>query len=382
MIQHFLIIDSHLDLGWNALQWDRNLLESVHAIRARENGLNEKARGQGTVALPELRQGRVAVCFATMLARSTGTPVPHLDFLSHAQAYGIALGQLAYYRALERQGHIRVISNADVLDSHMAEWSAWDGTEPSPPLGFVISMEGADPIADPAQLIEWWEAGLRVLGPAHYGACRYTGGTSTELGLTDRGRELLPEMERLGMLLDLTHLSDPAFWQALDLYHGPVLASHNNCRALVPHQRQFGDEQLKAIFARDGVIGAAFDAWMLQPNWVVGQTTNEHVTLASVVDHIDHVCQLAGNSRHAAVGSDLDGGFGREQSPSDLDTIADLQKLADLMTARGYSQDDVAAIMHGNLVRLLRDAWKKQSAQPATEGREGSKRLSGITVHQ
>jgi membrane dipeptidase len=360
MSQPYLIIDSHLDLGWNALQWNRNLLESVHAIRARENGLNEKARGQGTVALPELRQGRVAVCFATMLARSTGTPAPHLDFLSHAQAYGIALGQLAYYRALERQGHIRVICDTGVLDSHMAEWSAWDGTEPSPPLGFVISMEGADPIADPAQLIEWWEAGLRVLGPAHYGTCRYTGGTSTELGLTDMGRELLPEMERLGMLLDLTHLSDPAFWQALDLYHGPVLASHNNCRALVPHQRQFGDEQLKAIFARDGVIGAAFDAWMLQPNWVVGQTTNEHVTLASVVDHIDHVCQLAGNSRHAAVGSDLDGGFGREQSPSDLDTIADLQKLADLMTARGYSQDDVAAIMHGNWVRLLRDAWKKQ----------------------
>lgn len=360
-----LIVDSHLDLAWNALQWNRNLLDSVYAIRTLESELSEKARGQGTVALPELRQGRVALCFATMLARSTGRPVPHLDFLSYTQAYGIAQGQLAYYRALERAGHIRIVADLGTLNRHIAEWQAWSAAEQPdlrtvPPLGFVISMEGADPIPHPSQLHEWWEAGLRVLGPAHYGACRYTGGTSSETGLTEMGLALLPEMERLGMILDLTHLSDTAFWQALDVYRGPVLASHNNCRALVPHQRQFSDEQLEAIFARDGVVGAAFDTWMLQPGWVIGQTTNERVSLSNVVDHIDHICQLAGNSRHAAIGSDLDGGFGREQSPNDLDTIADLQKLAGLLAARGYGDDDIAAILHGNWLRLLRHAWRKQ----------------------
>ncbi len=159
------------------------------------------------------------------------------------------------------------------------------------------------------------------------------------------------------MILDLTHFSDKAFWQALDRFQGLVLASHNNCRALVPHQCQFSDDQLRAIFERDGVIGAAFDAWMLEPGWIIDQSTNEHVSLSDVVDHIDYVCQLAGNCRHAAIGTDLDGGYGWEQSPRDLDTIADLQKLVGLLADRGYGEDDIAAIMHGNWLRLLRRSW-------------------------
>jgi membrane dipeptidase len=360
-----LLIDAHLDLSWNALQWNRDLLQSVRTIRTQEVRTPGKARAQGTVALPEMREGRVALSIATLLARSTGQPVPHVDYASTAQSYGTAHGQLAYYRALERQGHIRVIEDLATLDAHMAEWeqaeerAGDDALIEGPPLGFVISMEGADPILQPAQLEEWWAAGLRLLGPTHYGPGRYAGGTGTELGLTEIGPPLLREMDRLGMLLDLTHFSDQSFWQALDHYGGLVLASHNNCRALVSHQRQFSDAQLRAIFERDGVIGAALDAWMLQPGWIVGQSRNDDVTLANVVDHIDHVCQLAGNSRHAAIGTDLDGGFGREQSPRDLDTIADLQKLVALLAGRGYSDADISAICHGNWLRLLRAAWSK-----------------------
>ncbi|MCL5996682.1 MAG: membrane dipeptidase [Chloroflexi bacterium] len=357
-----LMIDAHLDLSWNALQWNRDLTQSAYIIRTQESATAGKGRALGTVALPELRQGRVAVCFATLLARATGVPIPHIDYATSAQAYGVAMGQLAYYRALEAQGLVRLIDTPATLDRHVAEWTAWDeragiGATGSPPLGFVISMEGADPILTPAQLAEWHQAGLRVLGITHYGPGRYAGGTSTELGLTDIGCQLLEEMQRLGVILDLTHCSDQSFWQALQHYDGPVLASHNNCRALVPHQRQYSDEQIKAIIQRDGVIGAAMDAWMLQPGWVRGQSSNERVTLANVADHIDHVCQLAGNAHHAAIGSDLDGGFGREQSPHDLDTIADLQQLLVLLAQRGYRADDIAAIAHGNWLRLLRQAW-------------------------
>jgi membrane dipeptidase len=359
-----LMIDSHLDLAWNALQWERDLTASAYTIRAQEAGTPGVGRAQGTVALPDLRRGRVAVCFGTTLARATGRPTPGIDYRSPLQTYAVAQGQIAYYRALEQAGHARIIRTRAALDAHMAEWRRWDaatpaGEEGAPPLGLVISMESADPILRPADLAEWYAAGVRVIGPTHYGPGRYAGGTATELGLTDIGAELLAEMQRLGVTLDLTHCSDEAFWQALERYDGPVLASHNNCRALVPHQRQFSDAQLRAIIARDGVVGAAFDIWMLDARWSRGQS-NERARIASAVDHIDHICQLSGTSRHAGIGSDLDGGFGREQSPLDLDTIADLQRLADLLAQRGYSEPDVANIMHGNWARLLGEVLRDE----------------------
>ena len=365
-----LIIDSHLDLSMNALQWNRDLLLSVYTIRAQEGG--RSGRGQGTVAYPEMRQGRVALSFATMIARCTGRPQPHIDYATVAQAYGVARGQLAYYRALEHDGHVRIVAERTELDKHIAAWEAWEAADeeatssaagsendpgPHPPLGFVIAMEGADPIMEADQLEEWWAAGLRVLGLTHYGPGRYAGGTATELGLSDLCPALLAEMERLGMILDLTHCSDQAFWQALEHYSGPVLGSHQNTRALVPHQRQWTDEQIQAIIDRDGVLGASCDVWMLKSGWSRGVDTNEGVTLDTLADHMDHVCQLAGNSRHAAIGSDLDGGFGQDQSPQDLQSIADLQKLAGILAGRGYGAEDIANIMHGNWLRLLRQAW-------------------------
>lgn len=355
-----LIIDAHLDLAWSALQWNRDLTESAYTIRATEVGVPGKGRAQNTVSLPDMRRGRIALSFVTMLARSTGHKREYLDYGSQAQAYGVAMGQLAYYRALKLDGHVRILADGAGLRAHIVEWENWEaaGADPieTPPLGFVLSMESADPIRDPAQLEDWQQAGLRLLGPAHYGPGRFAGGTGTELGLSDLGEHLLREMTRLGMLLDLTHFSDEAFWEAVIIYDGPVLASHNNCRALVPHQRQFSDEQLKLIIERDGVIGAAFDIWMLQPGFLRGDS-NEGVFIDTVIDHIDHVCQLAGNSRHAAIGTDLDGGFGREQSPCDLDTIADLQQLPGKLSARGYTEDDINNIMHGNWLRLLYAAW-------------------------
>ena len=355
-----LIIDAHLDLAWNALQWNRNIQHSVYTIRTAESNLSGPGRGQGTVALPEMRKGRVALCFATLLARSTGRPIQNLDYSSPYQAYAAAQGQLAYYHALDEAGEIHLIGDRAELDQHIAAWQEWERqTDLSQPqLGFVISMESADPIVVPEQLPAWKEAGVRIIGPAHYGPGRYAGGTSTELGLGFEGKQLLREMEKLGILLDLTHLSDESFWEALDSFGGFVLASHNNCRALVPHQRQFDNRQIHALISRGGVIGVALDNWMIRPGWTRGAKENDRVTLAHVAEHIDFICQLAGNSQHAAIGSDLDGGFGREQSPSDLDTIEDLKHIAEILSKRGYSDDDIASIMHGNWLRLLRKAWK------------------------
>jgi len=286
------IIDAHLDLAWNALQWNRGLKQSVYTIRSQESNLSEPGRGQGTVAFPEMRKGHIALCCATLIARSTGQAVPYIDYASPEQAYAAAQGQLAYYHALNESGEVRLIKNLADLNHHIREWEQWESDEhqTQPPLGLIISMESADPILKPDQLPAWKDAGVRVIGPAHYGPGRYAGGTSTELGLTPDGLALLREMEQHGIILDLTHLSDEAFWQALDHFDGRVLASHNNCRALVPHQRQFDDRQIQAIIERNGVIGAAFDNWMVRPGWVRGAKDNERVVIEHVVDHILPTC--------------------------------------------------------------------------------------------
>lgn len=362
-----LVIDSHLDIAWNALQWNRDQLRSAHEIRAAEKGKTGKARGNSTVGLPDLCRGRVALSIVTVLTRSTGNPVEHIDYDSPTQAHAIGRGQLEYYHCLAREGHVRVLTDAPALQKHMNQWQAWDAQSDAnpndtPPLGFVVSMEGADPILRPDCLEEWWNDGLRLIGLSHYGPGRYAGGTGTEIGVRDIGYELLKEMQRLGVLLDLTHLSDTAFWEAVEHYDGPVLASHQNARELVPAQRQFTDEQLKVVFERDGVVGVAFDCWMLKPGWVVGESDPkaEGVTLETVVRQIEYICDLAGSARHVAIGTDLDGGFGTEQSPADLDTIADLQRFPELLSARGFSGDDIAAILHGNWWRFLHGNWSKK----------------------
>lgn len=358
-----LLFDAHLDLAMNALMWNRDLTRSVAEIRAAETGMEQKGRCAGTVALPEMRSGEVGLCVATLIARVSqpGNPLP--GYHSPAIAAAMAHGQLAYYRVLEAQGELRLLTDARALAAHAAAWGAGESagrstsTSRSTSVGVILSMEGADPILSPDSLGEWWDAGLRAIGLSHYGVSRYAHGTAVCGGLTELGRPLLRAMEELGMLLDVTHLCDDSFWEALDAFGGKLLASHQNCRALVPGDRQFSDEQLRAVIERGGVIGAALDAWMLQPGWVRGETTNVSLTLEAVADQIDHVCQLAGNSRHAAVGSDLDGGYGKEQCPRDLDTIADLQRIPDLLRARGYQEADIAAIMHGNWLRFFREAW-------------------------
>jgi membrane dipeptidase len=347
------IVDAHLDLAWNALGWNRDLREPVHVLRVREAADAGPGRGRNTVALPDLRRGGVRLCFATLLARSSGVRRPHVDWDSAEQANASARGHLAYYRALERGGHVTVIDDLAALERHVIRVEAGEVT----PLGMVVAMEGADPILAPDDVAAWAADGLRLLGLAHYGPGRYAGGTGTDTGLTDLGRALLPLLPEAGVVLDLTHLSDRAFWQALELVDGPVHVSHGNCRALVPNQRQLDDEQIRAVAARGGVIGVALDAWMLEPGWVKGVSRPDRVNLGHVVDHIEHVVAVTGDVASVGIGSDLDGGFGREQSPGDLNTIADLGRLPGLLALRGFDGAEIEAVMHGNWLAFLRRCW-------------------------
>ena len=344
-----LVFDAHLDLSMNALEWNRDLTRPVGEIRQREQGLTDKPdRGRGTVSLPEMRRGGIGLCVATQIARYVKPRNPLPGWHSPEQAWAQTQGQLAWYRAMEEAGQMVQIKDKAGLEGHVKLWenalkmsvcpvselgtdemtdraltSAATGSPATRlPIGYILSLEGADSILTPAHLERAYAQGLRAVGPAHYGPGTYAQGTDASGGLGWRGRELLSEMERLGIVLDVTHLCDESFWEALDCFHGPLWASHSNCRSLVPHNRQFSDEQIKALLERGAVLGGALDAWMLAPGWVRGQTTPEMagVKLETLLGHVDHVCQLAG-SAHSGIGSDLDGAFGREQSPADLDTM-------------------------------------------------------------
>ena len=247
---------------------------------------------------------------------------------------------------------MRAITDAISLQNQL---DAIASGEAKTPVGYVLSLEGADSIVHLDYLHRLHAQGLRAIGPAHYGPGRYAFGTNSEGSLGDHGRALLREMDALGMICDVTHLCDTCFWEAIDLYEGPIWASHQNCRTLVPHNRQFSDEQLLALIERKAVIGAAFDAWMLTPDWVRGSSTpaEQGVTMQAVADHIDHICQLAGNDLHCGIGTDLDGAFGTEQTPSDVQSIADVRGLEAILINRGYSKAAIEGIAAGNFVRFL-----------------------------
>jgi membrane dipeptidase len=355
-----LTFDAHLDLSLNALGgFNRDLRLPVHEIRRREAGMTGKGRACGTTAFPEMRQGKVGICVATQLAGCMPGVSPIANWMSPEQAWAETQGQLAWYRAMEEVGQMSQITNLRELDEAFALWTDDSIPDDTKPICYILSLEGADSIRSVGHLEDAYAQGLRALGPAHYGVCRYAHGHDQTAGLRPGGKELIQEMDRLGIILDVTHLSDASFWEALDIYHGPVWASHSNCRALVPDPRQFGDDQIKALIERGAVIGAALDAWMMIPGWIRGKTTPQEtgLKLEVICDHIDHVCQLAGNALHSGIGTDLDGGYGTEQTPEDLDTIADLARIPAMLEKRGYKPEDIANIMHGNYLRLLREAW-------------------------
>jgi membrane dipeptidase len=246
----------------------------------------------------------------------------------------------------------RLVSDLPTFQGHLAEWEA---PHSEPPVGLVILMEGADGVQTPHELAEWHARGVRVLGPAWAGTV-YAGGTGEPGPFTSAGRGLLREMAELNMVLDISHLADEAAQQALDSYPGPLIATHSNPRALMAGSRfpdrHLSDEVLKGLIERGGVVGIVLYNRFLKAGWTPAEG-RQAVPLARVADHIDYVCQTAGSASHAGLGSDFDGGFGLEQVPEGLDTVADLRFIGDVLIARGYRPDEVEAILGGNWLNLL-----------------------------
>ena len=372
-----LVFEGHLDIAYNALFHEREATWSVEETRRREAEPVGNAevdveldqpigdgRGLCTVSLPELRAAGTAVVVTTLLGRAKPWVLPRRpralasgDWPTQRMAHAMAHAHLAYYRALEAAGQVTLITSAGQLEAVWERWFAATAEQRSTlPIGLIVTMECADPIEDPGQLRAWWDAGLRALFLTHFGRGHYASGNpSTDPGnghdldgpVTPRGRELLAEMAKLGpsgMPLDLTHTSDTTFWDALELYPGPVYSSHANCRSLCDTQRQLTDEMIRAVAGRDGVLGVVLANPMIRADLIEGpmwRPTRHAVTMSHLADHVDHICQLVGNARQCAIGSDADGGFGAESCPHGFDRYRDLLTLAETLTQRGYSDAQI-----------------------------------------
>ncbi|MDG1028376.1 MAG: membrane dipeptidase [Flavobacteriaceae bacterium] len=358
-------VDGHLDLATNAMTLNRDLTKNIDDIRNVEKALgltDFQDRGKGTVSIPELRKGNVGLVITTLISRysSTGEKIEIMGlpgWHSPEQAFANAMAQLEWYRQMERIGEMKAITSREALRVHLSQWNDGAYIEKKP-IGYILALEGADSIVNLDYLYSYYEKGLRSIGISHFGPGRYAAGTHSDgSGITKKGEELLNEMNSLSIFLDMTHLTDKGFYQALDIYDGKIISSHQNCRSLVGGERQFTDDQIKRIIERGGIVGGALDAWMLHPNFKMNQDSPKEmgIGLEKLVDHFDHICQLSGNCRHIGFGSDLDGLFGLEQTPYDMNSIADLQKFQFILKSRGYSDEDIENIFFKNWLNVIYD---------------------------
>ncbi|MBA3944016.1 MAG: membrane dipeptidase [Herpetosiphonaceae bacterium] len=347
------LVDAHLDLAFNAVEgYDPRL--PLEQARSSRFGQAAAARGMlPMVSLPALRDAGVKIVFGTLFAMPVGanTDLKGRVYTTAAQAHALADEQLSYYRQLAAEGEITLVKSQADLETVLH--AVPDQAERSM-LGLVTLMEGADPIREASEVAAWYAAGVRLVGPA-WGATRYSGGTHAPGALTPAGRELLHEMGRCGMALDVSHMAEASFWEALDLHRGALCASHSNCRALVPTDRQLSDAMIRAIVERDGVIGTVLFNRFLRPDWQPGDA-KAAVTLTDVVRHLEHICTVAGDTAHVGIGSDLDGGFGLEGSPAELDSYAGVPQLGQALAAAGWRPDEVAGLLGGNWLRWLAHA--------------------------
>lgn len=350
------LVDAHQDLAYNMLTFGRDYRRSVAETRRLEEGLPVlQHTGHTLLGWPEYQAGQVGLIFSTLFLaprRYRGGDWDVQSYASFDEARQLLRAQVALYRRLcdESPQAFQPIRQQAELKALLQTWQ----TEPSPhPVGLLLLMEGAEGIAHPYELAEWWQAGVRAIGLVWAGT-RLCGGMHEGEGFTREGEAFLEVMADLGFTLDISHMNERSARQALERYAGPVIASHANARALLTpdNQRHLSDDVIRLLIERDGVMGILPFNRFLKATWKPGDPRSA-VTLLDVVAHIDHVCQLAGDARHVAIGTDFDGGFGWPSVPQELDTIADLQKLAPLLLERGYSAEDVQNIFGGNWLRHL-----------------------------
>jgi membrane dipeptidase len=349
------IIDAHQDIAYNALTFKRDIRLSAHQVRKNEMGTEIPVwnKGDATVGWPDFQSGQVAVIFTTLWMppwRYRGGEWDIQAYQTTQQASVIYRQQLDYYRRLcdENPEMFKLILDRRDLAQVLAPFE--DKTaQKNKPVGLVLLMEGAEGLSDPEELEEFYELGLRQVGPVWAGN-RYCAGSKEDRPFDQEGRKLLEVMSSLGMALDISHMTERSALTALDLYDGAVMASHANARRLLKNtcgERHLTDPVIHKLMERGGVIGVVPYNLFLSPDWAPSSPSGT-VTIDHLIAQIDYYCQMAGDSTHTGIGSDLDGGFGYPLIPMEMDTIADLQKMESILLKKGYTETDTVNIFSVN----------------------------------
>jgi membrane dipeptidase len=337
-----LIVDAHLDLSMNALG-GRNVLLPARQQPADEFGIP-------TVGLPDLRAGGVGLICATVFCMPSIDGKPGYRTGEEARAEG--LGQLHWYQRHVQAGNFRFITTGAQVKELSNQSANQSANQSTPAQAAILLLEGADALLGEQDVANWHAAGMRIVGLAWRGT-RLCGGTGCPGPLTHEGIRLVRQLDQVGIIHDASHLAEESFWQLCDLSAGPLIASHSNCRSIVPGDRQLSDEMIRAIVNRGGVVGINFyDKFLLPP----GVHGTRRATLADVIAHMQHVCDLAGDTAHVAIGTDMDGGLGRNEIPVEIQTSADLPRLADALNLAGFTDASITEIMARNWIQFFATA--------------------------
>ena len=241
----------------------------------------------------------------------------------------------------------------------------------------LMGMEGGHMIDDNLSVLrDYARLGVRYLTLTHSVNTTWadsSGDKPAHDGLTDFGKDVVREMNRLGMMVDISHVADKTFWDALEVSRAPLLASHSSCRALSGHPRNMTDDMIKALAAKGGVIQINYSTSFLDNDLYeaiqrnVPPAERPKVSWEKIVEHVDHAVKLVG-ATHVGLGSDFDG----TTVPVGMEDVAQLPKITEALLAKGYSEQDVTNILGGNLLRLMeRVEETARGLRSATASRSG-----------
>ena len=314
----FFCIDAHQDIAFHMRHYKRDF---------------ENPEVPCMITLQGLRQGGIRVVFNTVFIHPKHKP---------ERSVTEAMAQLDIYDEIYREHYENVFQIKNRRDINRLS----EGEK----IGFFTLMEGADPVMSPKHLLEYHKRGVRALGPSWNNRNIYASGPESNEGLSSQGKELLREMNTLGITLDLSHLNERCFWESVELTELIPVATHSNSRALVDHPRNLHDRQLRAISERGGVIGVVFYGKFLRQGEGLA-------TLEDIYAHIDHIISVCGED-HVGVGTDMDGAPVKD-FPEEMRHISKLPVLSEYLLGKGYPRGVVEKIMGKNFLRVIRTNLEK-----------------------